>query len=163
MNIRAYAVKLLQQVVVNRRSLGDVLSEKNLAAVAIKDQPFVKNLCYGVCRFYYQLDASSKQLIDKPLRAKDTDVYLLILLGLLQLQHLNIPTHAAVSETVQAADALKKTWAKGFVNGVLRRFIRNPMPPQGDAQYAHPPWLLEHLQKAWPAHWRAQPKGISRR
>ena len=65
-----------------------------------------------------------KALLDKPLKEKDANVQGLLLCGLYQLEHMRIPDHAAVGETVAATRALKKSWAKGLTNAVLRRFLR---------------------------------------
>ena len=48
----------------------------------------------------------------------------LLCIGLYELEHLSTPAHAVVSETVNATRALKKPWAKGVVNGVLRAYQR---------------------------------------
>ena len=73
----------------------------------------------------------------------------LLCVGLYELQHLNTPPHAVVSETVNAARALKKPWATGMVNGVLRAFQRKSetagegLSPA--AQWALPEWLYTEL------------------
>ncbi len=113
-------------------------------------------MCYGVMRWYFQLDAVLIKLISKPLRRKDADVRALLLIGLYQLLHMRTPSHAAVSETVNAATVLKKSWAKGLINGVLRNADR-----QGDEllaaltpaqQSAFPQWLFDQLVQNWPEH-----------
>ena len=83
----------------------------------------------------------------------------LLLIGLYQLHHLRVPDYAVVNETVAATKALKKDWAKGLVNAILRGFLRDSealvnkslATPQG--KFAHPGWLIENLRSAWPAHW----------
>ena len=44
-------------------------------------------------------------LMDKPLKAKEREVYFLILLGCYQLLYMKIPPHAAVNETVESGKA----------------------------------------------------------
>ena len=51
----------------------------------------------------------------------------LLCIGLYELEHLSTPAHAVVSETVNATRALKKPWAKGVVNGVLRAYQRQEL------------------------------------
>ncbi|WP_165676203.1 methyltransferase domain-containing protein, partial [Metapseudomonas otitidis] len=64
-------------------------------------------------------------------------------------------------ETVGCADKLKKPWAKGLLNAVLRNAQR-----QGEATFAelerdpmvrtaHPRWLQKALKAAWPEQWEA--------
>jgi len=121
----------------------------------------LQEYCYGLCRWYHRLDAWSASLLDKPLRKKDQDLHCLILLGLYQLFHMRTPAHAAVNETVAAAVALDKAWAKGLVNAVLRNAQRNLERLQEEDSrdyarlYSHPQWLLDRIKQDWPAHYRA--------
>jgi hypothetical protein len=64
------------------------------------------------------------QLLQKPFKAADADVQALLLVGLYQLLYTRVPAHAAIGETVGCADKLKKPWAKGLLNAVLRRAQR---------------------------------------
>jgi len=130
-------------------SLNDALSD---AA-----SPFLKELVFGVTRWYWTLQACVDSLLKKPLRKKDSDLLMLILVGLYQLRELRVPAHAAINETVGACEQLGKGWAKGLVNAVLRSYYRGEgKVDQGlsdEARYSHPSWLLEHVRKSWPAHW----------
>lgn len=118
-----------------------------------------QELCYGVLRWYWQLTAIIKVLLTRPLKEKDQDILSLLLIGLYQIIHLKIPLHAALNETVQAATALKKAWAKNLINGVLRQFLRqkeelfHKINRDPTTLYNHPSWLLSLLQEAWPTHW----------
>lgn len=76
-------------------------------------------------RFYYSLNDLVAARLERPLRGKDQDIYALLLVGAYQLLHLRIPDHAAINETVAAVRQLKKPWAKGLVNGVLRQIARD--------------------------------------
>ena len=58
------------------------------------------------------------------MKAKDSDVEALLILGLYELDHGDTPDYASVSAAVNAVNALKKKWAKGLVNGCLRRYQR---------------------------------------
>lgn len=121
----------------------------------------LREFCYGVCRWYHRLHFYAQALLDKPLRAKDHDVYCLILLGLYQLYYMRIPAHAAINETVDDAAALGKPWAKNLVNAVLREAQRQQDELTQRAErdygvwYSHPEWLLAQLKKDWPKHYRA--------
>ncbi|MFX8262677.1 transcription antitermination factor NusB, partial [Acinetobacter baumannii] len=75
--------------------------------------------------------------------------------------YLSIPEHASINETVKVVHDLKKTWAKNFVNAVLRNFQRNrahllaKLDEDLTSQYAHPLWLIEKIREDWPFHWQA--------
>src|SRR5262249_33209034 len=88
-----------------------------------KIDPFVQELCYGVLRFYFQLDFFLSKLAKRSI--KDTEIKALLLVGLYQLFFLEKAEHAVVSETVNATKDLKKVWAAPFVNGVLRSALRS--------------------------------------
>jgi 16S rRNA (cytosine967-C5)-methyltransferase len=119
-----------------------------------------QELCYGTLRWWYRLDAMLSRLVDKPLRNKDADIHCLLLCGLYQLEYMDIPPHAAVSETVAVTAALKKGWAKGLVNAVLRRYQREKeelerkLSGAPEARYAHPNWLINAVKEAWPEQWQ---------
>lgn len=121
----------------------------------------IQELAYGICRWYHRLQFYSSVLLEKPLRAKDGDVYCLILLGLYQLFYMRIPAHAAIHETVEDAALLGKPWAKNLVNAVLREAQRQHADLLVRAErdyavwYSHPEWLLTRLKQDWPKEYRA--------
>ncbi len=154
MNLRLQAAKVLSKVLKDGQSLTVALDHGLEPVVEIKDKAFVQALCYGVIRHYYHLDFILQQLLTKPLRNKDSDIRMLLLLGIYQLQSMRVKSHAAVSETVSAAN--KKSWAKSLINGVLRRFQREQEELQQQANKnpvaatAHPQWLLDKINHDWP-------------
>ena len=113
---------------------------------ASRDSAFIQALCYGTCRWYFELTAILSQLLPSPLKSKDQDIHVLIVLGLFQLIHSDIPPHAAITETVASAP-LHKTWAKKLINAILRRCQRE-MPFAKHS--AHPDWLEKKLRTDWP-------------
>ena len=118
-------------------------------------------LVNGVLRWHWKLDFFLNQFLKKPLRNKDHDVKLLLLMALYELVELNTPDYAVVNEAVSASKALGKQWAKAMINGVLRNFIRDQeivlkkMESNQEAYYSHPYWLIAQLKKDWPDHWQA--------
>ena len=161
MNPRLAAVNVLQQVFDQGRSLPDALEAIQTRIPDQKGRALTQALAYGVLRHRFSLDAVLRQLLKKPLKAKDADLRYLLLLGLYQIIHMRVPDHAAVSETVKLTPALKKNWARAMVNGVLRNYLRQADALQAQAsnndesRYEHPEWLLLKLQESWPAHWQA--------
>src|SRR5579872_585130 len=123
MNLRATAARVLVDVIQNGLSLSDCLKQKISLIKDPRDKGFLQALCFGVCRFYFRLDQLAQLLLEKPLKEKDADIYCLILLGLYQLIEMRLPEYAAVAETVSAAKALKKIWAKNLVNAILRNYL----------------------------------------
>ncbi len=129
--------------------------------VAASDAPFVQALCYGVLRQHPRYPLILQQLLAKPLKPADRDIYALLQCALFQLEHMRVPAHAAINESVQAARGLKKNWAAGLVNAVLRRYQRERemllAQLESDQTYAYalPDWLLGRLRRAWPQQWQA--------
>lgn len=154
---RTAAALAIAAVIDQHLSLGDAL-EANRAAIAGRDRALVHELAYGVCRRFFELDAVLQRLMPKPLRQKDADIRALLLMGMFQLRYMRVPDHAAVAETVASTRQLKKNWASGLVNAVLRAFRSRETElylalPEA-AQLAHPEWLLARIKKAWPDHYR---------
>lgn len=160
MDVRVAAAKALSEVIRQGRSLTAVMPDWQ-DKVAGRDRALLQELCYGVLRWYWRLDAIARQLLRKPFKSKDTDVHALILAALYQMEYLRVPDHAAVAEAVAATQALNKPWARGLVNAVLRSFQRQRdsllarLEDDPVALYAHPAWLIEQLQQAYPQHWQA--------
>lgn len=119
-----------------------------------KDRGLYRELCYGSLRLFPKLEGIANQLLKKPLKKKDADIKMLIIIGLYQLTETRIPDHAAIDSIVKAAIAMKKPWAKGLVNAVLRNWQRSSeqlleqlKPSQS---HAFPEWLYKRLQQSWP-------------
>lgn len=150
---RAIAASVVAGVL-GGHSLNQCLPEA-LDRVTRRDRGLLQQLCYGCLRLYPRLQPQLEQLLAKPLRDKDRDVQALLLLGLYQLTDTRIPDHAAVAATVAATRALRKEWARGLCNAVLRRHQREREQLEASltpaAAAAHPEWLHAALQAQWPA------------
>ena len=161
MNVRAAAAQVLADVVRKGKSLSQVLPIASEKLVEKSESALLQEFCYGVLRQYYGLQAYTDLLLKKPFKDKDADIYCLLLIGLYQLMYMRIPEYAAVTETVNASRALKKNWASGLLNAVLRNFQREQdslsekINQMDSALYAHPDWLLQQIRSDWPENWRA--------
>ena len=118
--IRARSAKLIDSVIQDCRTI-DWLEARHPDNF---QTPLVRELVYGTLRYLPGLRATCSARLDKPLRAKDSDLMALLLVGTYQLVFLDIPTHAAINETVSACRALKKPWGARLVNAVLRGVSR---------------------------------------
>ena len=155
MLVRVAAAKVISTVICKGVSLNVCLPDFS-ERVSQQDQALLNELCYGTLRYYPSIKKVISQLLDKPLKKKDHEIVALMASALYQLSHTRIPGHAAVNESVAACKALQRPWAKGLVNALLRRFIREQSVIEqalaSDAEYlfAHPQWLIEIIQAAWP-------------
>ena len=156
MNLRLVSAGVLSRVIKDGQSLTVALDAAFSSVDDSKDRAFIQALCFGVVRQYHRLDFVLQQLLPKPLRNKDTDIKILLLMGLYQLKYMRVKSHAAVSETVSAAK--KKSWAKSLINGVLRQYIRGQDELEEKADqgwstlYSHPEWLIDKIKKDWGEH-----------
>lgn len=159
-NARSTAARVIAEVAQKKHALNATLSTA-LLDLPDNEHSFCQQLCYGVIRWHGQLDFISKQLLNKPLRAKDSDVAALLLCGVYQLRSMRTPAHAAISETVNACKILGKPWAAGLLNASLRNYQRkqdkldDAINTQHFALFAHPDWLLNRYQHDWPEQWQA--------
>ena len=157
-NTRAIATTLIIQVLDQQKPLTKVLATFKKDCHKEMDAGFVQALAFGVLRWLPRLDFVLHKLLEKPLKSKDKDLQCLLYVGLFQLMFLQTPAYAAVAETVDACLALKKPWASKLVNAILRNYQREATRLQGlienetSALYAHPSWLIQAIQQAWPAH-----------
>ncbi|ABY95998.1 TPA: 16S rRNA (cytosine(967)-C(5))-methyltransferase RsmB [Pseudomonas putida] len=160
MNPRLAAARALAAVLSGKASLNSSLPAQ-LDKVDERDRGLTQDLAFGTARWQPRLDLLAAQLLQKPFKAADADVQALLLVGLYQLFYTRIPAHAAIGETVGCADKLKKPWAKGLLNAVLRRAQREgeellaSMERDPVVRTAHPRWLQKALKAFWPAQWEA--------
>ncbi len=160
MKPRAAAVQILTQVLGQGRSLSSLLPELQEQIAQPADRAFAQQLCFGVLRFLPRLESCASRHLRRPLKARDRDIHVILLLGLYQLIYLRTPDHAAVSETVALTRSAGKPWARGLVNAVLRGFLREREKTLAEVDrdeaiaLAHPRWLFEMLRADWPDEYR---------
>ena len=159
---RALAAQIIDTVLREGRSLTAALEPLGTSAHASRgDAALIQEMVYGTLRWALQLEAQLRAFLKKPLKKKDGDLHALLLVGLYQLSYMHVAPHAAVTETVAAAAALDKSWAKDLVNAVLRSFLRMPVEARArltqapELLYSHPAWLVAQLRAAWPDQWQA--------
>jgi 16S rRNA (cytosine967-C5)-methyltransferase len=153
--VRAEAARLVARVLDDHVAADELLPGR----VAARDQPLLAALVLGTLRWHYRLEWQARHLLARPLARGQTALAALLRVGLLQLQQLRIPPHAAVSTTVDAAALLGVRRAGGLVNAVLRRFQREREQLEHlalaapEARFAHPSWLIEALRADHPDAW----------
>ncbi|MFY8300878.1 16S rRNA (cytosine(967)-C(5))-methyltransferase RsmB [Pseudoalteromonas sp. SS15] len=158
-NVRALAAQTLFQVVDKGQSLNTQLplAAKNLSP---KDKALLQQICYGVLRYLPSLENYCQQLLEKPLKGKNRVFQFLLYVGIYQLQHMRVPEHAAVAETVNALMQMRAGGLKGLVNAVLRNFQRQQETLEESSQgndvltFNHPGWFIKAVKEAYPEQWQ---------
>jgi 16S rRNA (cytosine967-C5)-methyltransferase len=159
-NPRAIATQIITAVSDEHIHLESAF-DKYLSANVADTQAFIKALCFGVLREYYRLEFILNLLLERPLKKKEILVKNLLLAGLYEIMSMQTPQHACVSETVETVTVLKKQWARGLVNAILRKSIRETKQIQSAvektevAKFAHPAWLIDLIKSDWPEHYSA--------
>ncbi len=159
MNPRRAALLMVSGVVEQGRSLATLMPEILARIPESRDRAFARQLAFGVLRFLPRLEACAACHLERPLRRRDRELQLILLLGLYQLIHLRVPDHAAVSETVALARAIGKPWAGRMINAVLRAFLRSAeqtlelVDRDPATACAHPRWMFDMLRHDWPEQW----------
>jgi len=155
--VRAAAARLVARVLAEHISADDALEGET--SIAARDRSLLAALVFGALRWHHRLEWQAARLLTKPLKRDQTELAALLRIGLLQLQELRIPPHAAVSATVDAAALLELRSAASLVNAVLRRFQRERAKLESDfqsvpeARFSHPAWLIDALRNDWPDDW----------
>ncbi len=124
-----------------------------------RDAAFISALFYGVLERGVTLDACIAAHSKTPLEALSPQVAEVLRLGVYQLLYMgSVPDHAAVDESVSLVRTLGRPKAAGFVNGVLRAFLRAnkampvpkaPLAARLSVEYSCPRLLVELWLKSY--------------
>ena len=113
---------------IDRGAFADVAVDRGLAQADLNplDRRLMTELVYGCVRRQRSLDALIDQLAKKPAQQQPADLRLILRLGLYQLRYLSqIPASAAVNTTVDLTKQNGFAGLTGFVNGLLRQYVRS--------------------------------------
>ena len=103
---RSVAFDLLAAVLRQKKSLDQALSENsNLGGLEVRDRGFARSITATTLRRLGQIDALIDIALDRPIPKKAQGAHDLLRLGLTQLLFLGTPPHAAVSTTMDLAQA----------------------------------------------------------
>jgi len=153
---RALAAQALADVALRGASLRDAMERYAPKLPDARDRALLMALLSDGARWWLRFDAALDRLLDKPLRQKEPAIHALLVLGLVQLEILQLPDYAAVAATVQAARALQRPRHAGLVNAVLRRWQRErtellaALDAKPQTRHAHPAWLAKAIARDWP-------------
>jgi len=153
---RALAARGLAEVALRGASLREVMERSAPRLADPRDRALLMALLSEGARWWLRFDPAVDGLLEKSLRHKDPAVHALLVLGLVQLEILELQDYAAVAATVEAVRALKRPQLAGLVNAVLRRWQRErenliaKLDAKPQTRHAHPAWLAAALQRDWP-------------
>ena len=177
---QAHAARAVAQVL-RGRTLDAALARAAVHPLEGSERALAHELSYGTLRHLGRLRAIARGLVAKPVVNLELDALLCV--TLYQLQHGHASPHSVVSNAVDAARMLRLTSAKGLVNAVLRKYLReraaidaaatnvagvNPAENNVDAtdatstsvalsdeeRFSYPQWWIDRVRAEWPESWR---------
>ena len=149
--VRRAAIEGLDQVL-SQGAYARVVLDQARGRLPVDEHAQVSDLLLGALRWLSRLDRQIDALCQRP---PARWVRHALRLALYQLdQGGRQPAHAVVAETVELARRVKGARVGGFVNGVLRAFLRRREaedllrgPDAEAAALAAPPWLYDRLAR----------------
>ena len=156
MTARQAAVQALMRVNHEGGYSNLVLNETlKKAQLSQSDAAFASKLFYGALERRLMLDHIISSYSKKPVAKLTPAVADILRMSLYQLLYLDsVPDSAAVNEAVKLTRQMKASSASGFVNAVLRSFIRDEKKIPAvrgnrlkklEVQYSCPQWIIKTL------------------
>ncbi len=143
---RAAACDLIEAALARRAGLDEAQTTGAFTRLEGRDRAFARALALATLR---HLGVVDRILAPKLQREPPARIRTLLRLGATQAFFLDVPEFAAVTTTVDLADARKETRAfKGLVNAVLRGLLRDGKPELDPAALA-PDWLYARWRSAF--------------
>ncbi len=154
MNTRILAIKALDKI--DRGSYSNLTLDNMLKGVKDKrDRALITAIVYGVLRYRKKIDYILTQIANRPPEKIDRYVLHALRIALYQVDYLDrIPERAAVNESIEAVKGKINRGAVGFINGVMRNYLRNkdkitwPDRKKQPVTYianfhSHPEWVVK--------------------
>lgn len=118
----------------------------------------IKDISYGVCRYYFRINAILNKLCkNKP----SSDISIILTIGIYELEYSKKPAYAIVNELVNlTANLTHNNHLKNFVNAVMRNFLRNidniklKLKSSLEYRYNFPNQLLNKIKDNYPQNWQ---------
>ena len=118
-----------------------------------RDHGLAQRLAFGTVQRVRTLDHAIQTLGKRPVRKLDPPVRAALRLGAYQLGYSDVPTHAAVNETVELVRGARLERAVAFTNAVMRRLsvglddllasLTEETPVDAALKHSYPDWVAE--------------------
>lgn len=154
MNVYRIVFNMLMKMEKNAYSNIALSSAFSDSELSVQEKRIASRLFYGVIERKLTLDIIISKYSKKTVGSLDSEVLTVLRMGLYELKFMDsIPDNAAVNESVKLIKCLGKTSASGFVNAILRNFIRDGKEityPKDkikriSAECSCPEWLVKKL------------------
>ncbi|HVK95231.1 MAG TPA: 16S rRNA (cytosine(967)-C(5))-methyltransferase RsmB [Noviherbaspirillum sp.] len=156
----AYAVAKVKAGTALPQALAGVFASSDAPAQA---RGAIQDIAYRTMRRLGQAEALLAQMVNKKPAVAELQTLLCCALALMtQADDVPYEIFTVVDQAVHAAAAdAELAHAKGMVNAVLRRFLREraalmqQVDQQPAAHWNYPAWWLDNVKAAYPSHWQA--------
>jgi 16S rRNA (cytosine967-C5)-methyltransferase len=157
----ALALREAAQIVARVAAGASLAAEFERIAEENSDTPRAAliDLTHGTLRRYGRVQAIVRQLSRR--ERGDAVVEALLWCALYALESKRYAEYTVVDQAVRACGALERWSAKGYVNALLRAFLRERGSLEAriqadlEARHQHPRWWIELLRQSYPQGWEA--------
>lgn len=154
-NAREVSVEVLGRVL-NQGAYSNIALNHAFSSVQLEkeDVGLVTEITYGTLKYLITIDEILKANMSVPLKKVEHKILNLLRISIYQLKYLDkVPSYAVINEAVELSKKFSKK-ASGFVNGVLRGYLRKKDVPlkykdeldQLSKTYSFPTWMIALLQ-----------------
>jgi 16S rRNA (cytosine967-C5)-methyltransferase len=160
---RSVALDLLMQVEASDAYANLLLPKLiNKAGLDAREAGFAQELAFGSLRWQLFYDRVIEECAKRYTDEIDLTALIVLRFGAHQVLGMRVPSHAALSETVELAKSYLSQGGVGFVNGVLRRVTEKDREAwvkivvgrceteveKLAVEYSHPQWIVRALEGA---------------
>ena len=170
-NPRAVVLDILIEVLehggFSHQTIYRLLNEEGFTS---KERAFAVRLARGTIENTLLLDDCINQVSKTPVRKMKPLVRNVLREAVYQIRFMdNVPDSAAVNEAVKLMRKRGLSQLSGFVNGVLRGYLRardagkEPQPRTDEARYSTPQWILDLWQESYPSEMKSILEGLNQK
>jgi 16S rRNA (cytosine967-C5)-methyltransferase len=154
-NTRKISFQILKEINENGQ-ISDKVINDNLKSKGLdkRDENLIRKIVYGCLENEILLDYYIEKLSSMKFSKIDNEILIIIRIGLYQIIFLDkVPNSAAVNESVKLAKKVNFR-SKGFVNGILRNYIRKEdeliiddkdIDKYLSIKYSYPIWMIKYF------------------
>ena len=157
-NAREVSVEVLGRVL-NQGAYSNIALNHAFSSASLEkeDVGLVTEIVYGTLKYLITIDDLLERQISMPLKKLEHKILNLLRISIYQLKYLDkVPSYAVINEAVELSKKFSKK-ASGFVNGVLRGYLRKKDQPikyknEGEElskTYSFPLWMIELFQQQY--------------
>ncbi len=159
-NLRQIAARNIHRVLRENAYLNLILKQINSdKKYSDSDKKYLYQTISGVVTWKIKLDWIIDNLSNRPIKKIEHKLLNYLYIGLHNILHLDsLPDYATINEVVEAAKRECGAKSSGFLNAILRSFLKSDknisLPEEADSKtkhlsvkYSHPEWMIERWIK----------------